>query len=127
MFEAMRQAAFLHKLSSKDPRAVSARSALTMATLGGARVIGQQDRLGSLEPGKLADLLIVRMDRARQTPMYDPVSHLVYATRGDDVETTIVNGQVLMRDRKVLTLDEDAVLAEARKAAGQVRAAVNLR
>ena len=65
-------------------------------------MIGQEKRLGSLEAGKLADLLIVRMDRPRQTPMYDPVSHLVYVTRGDDVETTIVNGRVLMRDRKVL-------------------------
>jgi 5-methylthioadenosine/S-adenosylhomocysteine deaminase len=127
MFEAMRQAAFLHKLTSKDPRAVSARTALQMATTGGARVIGKSDRLGSLEVGKLADLLVVGMDRARQTPMYDPVSHLVYTTRGDDVETTIVNGKVLMRDRKVLTLDERAVLEEARKAAAQVRAAVGMK
>ena len=58
------------------------------------------DRLGSLEAGKLADLITVRMDRARQTPLYDPISHLVYTTRGDDVDTTIVNGQVLMRGRK---------------------------
>lgn len=124
MFEAMRQAAFLHKLVSRDPRAVSAQVALDMATIGGARVLGRHDRLGSLEAGKLADLLVVRMDQARQTPMYDPVSHLVYVTRGDDVETTIVNGKVLMRAGKVLTLDEGQVLAEARKAAEQVRAAV---
>ena len=70
--------------------------------------------IGSLEPGKRADLIIVSMASARQTPMYDPLSHLVYVTRGDDVRTTIVNGRVLMRDRKVLTLDENAVLAEAR-------------
>jgi 5-methylthioadenosine/S-adenosylhomocysteine deaminase len=127
MFEAMRQAAFLHKLVSRDPRAISAQTALEMATLGGARVIGQHDRLGSLEVGKLADLLVVRMDQARQTPMYDPVSHLVYVTRGDDVDTTIVNGMVLMRGGKVLTLDEGAVLTEARKASAQVRAAVGLK
>jgi 5-methylthioadenosine/S-adenosylhomocysteine deaminase len=124
MFEAMRQAAFLHKLTSKDPRALSARTALEMATLGGARVIGQDKRLGSLETGKLADLIIVRMDQPRQTPMYDPISHLVYVTRGDDVMTTIVNGRVLMRDGKVLTLDQAAVLAAARAAAAQVRTAV---
>jgi 5-methylthioadenosine/S-adenosylhomocysteine deaminase len=127
MFEAMRQAALLHKLVSRDPRAVSAQTALEMATIGGARVIGRGDRLGSLEPGKLADVLIVRMDRPRQTPLYNAISHLVYVTRGDDVETTIVNGKVLMRDGKVLTLDEPQVLAEARKAAAQVRAAVGLR
>jgi 5-methylthioadenosine/S-adenosylhomocysteine deaminase len=124
MFEAMRQAAFLHKLTSKDPRMLSARTALEMATLGGARVIGQEKRLGSLETGKLADLVIVRMDRPRQTPMYDPISHLVYVTRGDDVDTTIVNGRVLMQDGKVLTLNEASVLAAANEAAKQVRAAV---
>jgi 5-methylthioadenosine/S-adenosylhomocysteine deaminase len=127
MFEAMRQAAFLHKLQSKDPRVVSAPVALEMATLGGAHVIGRERELGSIEVGKRADLIVVRMDRARQTPMYDPVSHLVYATRGDDVETTIVNGRILMRAGKVLTLDEAAVLKEARAAANQVRAAVGLR
>jgi 5-methylthioadenosine/S-adenosylhomocysteine deaminase len=64
------------------------------------------------------------MTAARQTPMYDPLSHLVYTTRGDDVRTTIVNGRVLMRDRHVITLDEAAVLREARALAGQVKAAV---
>ena len=124
MFEAMRQAAFLHKLTSKDPRAVGAGVALEMATLGGARVIGREKQLGSLEAGKLADVIVVRMDRPRQTPMYDPISHLVYVTRGDDVVTTIVNGKVLMRDGNVLTLNEADVLNAARQAAGQVRAAV---
>ena len=124
MFEAMRQAAFLHKLMTRDPRAVSAQTALEMATIGGAGVIGKRDRLGSLEAGKLADVLIVRMDQARQTPMYDPVSHLVYATRGDDVDTTVVNGKVVMRERRVLTMNEPSVLADARKAAASVRQAV---
>jgi 5-methylthioadenosine/S-adenosylhomocysteine deaminase len=95
-----------------------------MATIGGARVIGRDRDLGSLEAGKRADLLIVRMDQPRQTPMYDPVSHLVYTTRGDDVDTTMVNGRLLMRDGKVLTLDQAQVLAAARAAAAQVRAAV---
>jgi 5-methylthioadenosine/S-adenosylhomocysteine deaminase len=124
MFEAMRVAALLHKLQSNDPRAIPAPVALEMATIGGARALGLGDRLGSLEAGKRADLIVVSMSSARQTPMYDPISHLVYATRGDDVRTTIVNGRVLMRDRKVLTLDEAAVLADARRAAAEVRAAV---
>ena len=80
--------------------------------------------IGSLETGKRADLIVVGMHRARQTPRYDPLSHLVYATHGDDVETTIVNGQVLMHERKMLTLDEDAVLREAEAFAVRVRAAV---
>ncbi len=124
MFEAMRQASFLAKHAAKDPRAVPAVTALEMATIGGARALGMERDLGSLEAGKLADLITVRMNRPRQTPMYDPVSHLVYTTHGDDVDTTIVNGTVLMQGRLMKTLDPAAVLAEANKAAVAVRAAV---
>ncbi len=124
MFEAMRQAAFLHKLASRDPRAVPATTALEMATIGGARALGLDRKIGSLEAGKRADLIVVAMNRARQTPMYNPVSHLVYVTKGDDVRSTVVNGQVLMRDRQMRTLDERVVLADARALATQVRAAV---
>jgi 5-methylthioadenosine/S-adenosylhomocysteine deaminase len=124
MFEAMRAAALLHKLETRDPRALPARVALEMATIGGARVLGLDRLIGSLEPGKRADLIVVSMRGARQTPMYDPVSHLVYVSHGDDVQATVVNGRVLMRDRKVLTLDEPAVLAEARAMAERVRRAV---
>jgi 5-methylthioadenosine/S-adenosylhomocysteine deaminase len=95
-----------------------------MATIGGARVLGLDSRVGSLEAGKRADLIVVDMRAARQTPMYDPISHLVYVTRGDDVESVMVNGRFLLRDRRVLTLDEAAVLREARRAATAVRAAV---
>jgi 5-methylthioadenosine/S-adenosylhomocysteine deaminase len=124
MFDAMRQAALLHKLVDSDPRSVPAPVALEMATIGGARVLGMEKSIGSLEPGKRADVLVVGMRRARQTPLYDPVSHLVYVTRGDDVETTIVNGRVLMERGRVLTLDEAAVLREARQMAEEVRKAV---
>ena len=124
MFEAMRAASLLHKLQSADPRAVSARVALEMATLRGARALGMEATIGSLEPGKRADLIAVDVSGARQTPMYDPVSHLVYVARGDDVRTTIVNGRVLMRDRNVLTLNTAAVLRDARSWADKVRAAV---
>jgi 5-methylthioadenosine/S-adenosylhomocysteine deaminase len=124
MFEAMRQAALVHKLVTRDPRALPAAAALEMATIGGARVLGMADRIGSLESGKRADLIVVRMDAVRQTPLYDPISHLVYVTRGDDVETTIVNGRVLMEDRRVTTLDEVAVLKEARESAEEVRKAI---
>ncbi len=124
MFEAMRQAAFQQKLVTMDPRVISAAEALELATIGGARVLGQQARIGSLEAGKRADIIVVGMSRARQTPLFDPVSQVVYASRGDDVETTVVNGKVLMRDRKVLTMDEAEVLREARAAADLVRKAV---
>jgi 5-methylthioadenosine/S-adenosylhomocysteine deaminase len=124
MFEATRQAALLHKMASKDPRALPAGDALAMATIEGARALGMADRIGSLEPGKIADVIVVDVSQPRHTPMYDPVSHLVYVTRGDDVRTTIVDGRVLMKDRRVLTLDERAVIAEANRFAEQVKAAV---
>ena len=124
MFEAMRVASLLHKLQTADPRALGAATALEMATMGGARALGMDRLIGSLERGKRADLIVVETRSARQTPLYDPVSHLVYTTRGDDVRHTVVHGRVLMRDRKVLTLDTAAVLAEARAWAEKVRAAV---
>jgi 5-methylthioadenosine/S-adenosylhomocysteine deaminase len=124
MFEAMRTASFLAKLTTNDPRAVGARTVLEMATLGGAKALGLEKRIGSLEPGKRADVIVVNMSTPRQTPMYDPISHLVYATHGDDVQTTIVNGKILMRGRKVLTLDEESVVKEARMLSERVKLAV---
>jgi len=124
MFEAMRQASFLAKHAAHDPTAVPARAALDLATRGGARALGMEQLVGSLEPGRRADLITVSVAAARQTPLYDPVSHLVYTTRGDDVRTTIVNGKVLMRDRKVRTLDRAAVIADANRLAASVREAV---
>ncbi|MEO8257928.1 MAG: amidohydrolase family protein, partial [Acidobacteriota bacterium] len=124
MFEAMRQASFLAKHAAHDPTAVPARTALDLATIGGAAALGMQQLIGSLEGGKRADLIMVSTGAARQTPLYDPVSHLVYVTRGDDVRTTIVNGRVLMRDRKLRTLDRAAVIAAANRLAGKVRDAV---
>jgi len=124
MFEAMRVASFLQKVATSDPTTVSARTALQMATIGGARALGMDKQIGSLESGKRADIIIVGMKAARQTPMYDPISHLVYVTRGDDVQTTVVNGKVLMRNRRVVTLDRAAVLKESRAWAEKVRAAV---
>ncbi len=124
MFGAMRQAAFLHKVATRDPQAIPASVALEMATIDGARALGLDRKVGSLEVGKRADLITVSMAGARQTPMYNPVSHLVYVSRGADVRTTIVNGRVLMRDRQMRTLDERVVLADGRALARKVREAV---
>ena len=124
MFEAMRQASFLAKHATHDPTALSAQAALDMATIGGARALHMERLIGSLEAGKRADLITVSMSTARQTPMYDPISHLVYATRGDDVRTTIVNGKVLMKDRQVRTINRTAAIADANRLAAKVREAV---
>ena len=124
MFEAMRQAAFLHKLQTKDPRVLPATQALELATIGGAKALGLEASIGSLEAGKQADIIVIGTSKARLTPLYDPVSQLVYATHGDDVTTTIVNGRILMLNRRVLTLDEASVLSDARIEAQAVRRAV---
>jgi len=124
MFEAMRLAALLQKVASHDPRSLPARTALELATRRGADALGLGDAIGSLEEGKQADVITVAMDGARQTPMFDPISHLVYVCHGDDVRTTIVAGRVLMRDRRVLTLDRMEVLRDARAMAERVRLTV---
>ncbi len=124
MFEAMRQASFLAKHAMRDPRVVPAPTALDLATIGGATALGLERAIGSLEAGKRADLITVSVRAARQTPLYDPVSHLIYVTRGDDVRTTIVNGKVLMRERQLKTLDRAAVIADANRLAQKVREAV---
>ncbi|MBI4485823.1 MAG: amidohydrolase, partial [Acidobacteria bacterium] len=127
MFEAMRQASLLDKHTTRDPTAMPAQVALDLATIGGARSLGMEKLIGSLEPGKRADLIAVSMRSARQTPMYDPVSHLVYATHGDDVRTTIVNGKVLMKDREMRTLIRAVVIADANALAMKIREAVGQR
>jgi 5-methylthioadenosine/S-adenosylhomocysteine deaminase len=127
MFEAMRTAAMLHKHASGDPRVLPARQALELATSRGAAALGLDGKIGMLKAGKLADLITVSTASARQTPMFDPMSHLVYATRGTDVRNTVVNGRVLMRDGRVLTLDRATVIKEANAMAEKVRAAVSKR
>jgi 5-methylthioadenosine/S-adenosylhomocysteine deaminase len=125
MFEAMRLAALLHKVATGDPRVLPARQVVELATRRGAEALGLGDRIGSLEVGKQADLITVAMDGARQTPMFDPISHLVYVAHGDDVRTTIVAGRVLMKDRQVLTLNAADVIRDARAMAERVKAAVS--
>ena len=125
MFEEMLTAALLAKHTSGDPTAAPAAAVLEMATLGGARALGMEDRIGSLEPGKRADLVVVGLDEPRLHPLFDPVSHLVYVAKGADVRDVVVEGRVIMRDRRVLTLDEKAVVAEADRLRDQVRRSVS--
>jgi len=124
LWEEMDTAAKLHKLVSMKADALPARDSVAMATIGGARAIHRDRDLGSLEPGKLADLIVVRINTAHQTPLYDVYSHLVYATKASDVETVVVGGRVLMENRQVKTLDAPAVLAKARQYRDQIRKSV---
>ncbi len=120
LFDEMDMAAKIHKFAAADPTALPAETVFRLATMGGARVLALHDRIGSLEPGKRADVVLVDTRRAGLTPLYNVYSHLVYATRGSDVSTVLVNGRVVVRDGEVLTVDEPAVLERARAFREQV-------
>jgi 5-methylthioadenosine/S-adenosylhomocysteine deaminase len=117
MFETMKSAALLQKVTRLDARALTAEGALELATLGGARALGLADRIGSLEPGKRADLAIVSLQGVNSTPSLKPVSSLVYTCRPSDVTHVVVDGRLLMEDRRVLSMDETSVLARGREVA----------
>jgi 5-methylthioadenosine/S-adenosylhomocysteine deaminase len=114
MWEEMDTAAKLHKVFSGDPKVVSAEEAFELATVRGARALHMEREIGSLEAGKRADFCIVDLDDLNQTPFYNIYSELVYATKADDVRTVVVEGRVVMRDRKLLTLNEEEIKQRAR-------------
>lgn len=120
LWEEIDSAAKLHKLISGDPTAVPAQDVLAMATIGGARALHMEKEIGSLGAGKRADVIMVDLNAAHLTPIYNYLSHLVYAVKASDVSDTIVNGRVLMRNRRLLTINEEAVKAVARKYQKQV-------
>ena len=113
MFGEMNTTAKIHKVARMDPTAMSAAATLHAATLGGAKVLGAEKLIGSLEPGKKADCIVLDLDQPHLTPIYHPVSHLVYAARGSDVIHSVIGGRVVMKNRQLLTLDEATILARA--------------
>jgi 5-methylthioadenosine/S-adenosylhomocysteine deaminase len=113
LFEEMDLAAKLAKVTTGNPQVVPARDALDMATIRGARALGMEKEIGSLEPGKRADMIMVRIDRPNAQPLYDAVSQMVYALKGSDVRDVMVNGKPVVRDSKILTLNEQQILAKA--------------
>lgn len=121
MFKEMNAAALLQKVSRLEPTAMAAREMVKAATIGGAQVLGLDKRIGSLEQGKRADLIIVDLNSPHLVPLYNVYSQLVYATNGADVETVIIDGRTIMEDRKLLTLNEESVLREAQALALKVR------
>lgn len=121
LMEEMDLAAKLQKVSRLDPRALTAEQALEMATIGGARSLHMEDQIGSLEAGKQADIVLLRTDAAHEVPVYDLVGAIVYSMKASDVETVIVAGRVVMKDRHVLTLDPPSIIAKAREYADKVR------
>ncbi|MFZ0611447.1 MAG: amidohydrolase [Desulfobacterales bacterium] len=121
LFLEMDSAAKLHKVGTLDPTVLDAATVLQMATGGGARALGLGHVTGSLEVGKAADLIVVDTARPHLTPMYNPVSHLVYAVRGSDVETVVINGRLVMENGHLLSLDERQVMADVNRIATRFR------
>lgn len=114
MWEEMDTAAKLHKLISGDPKVLSAQQAFELATIRGARALHLESEIGSIEVGKRADLVIVDTDDLNQMPSYNVYSSLVYATKADDVQTVVIEGRIVMRDRRLLTLNEKEIKTQAR-------------
>ncbi len=121
LFEEMDLAAKLQKVTALDPRALSAPAALEMATIRGARALGMEKEIGSLEPGKRADAIMVRLDRPNAVPVYDPVSQMVYALKAADVRDVMVNGKPVVRDGRILTLNEAEILQKAAEYGKKIR------
>jgi cytosine/adenosine deaminase-related metal-dependent hydrolase len=116
MVREMKAAALLHNITRMDAAALTAEDVIEMATIDGARAIDRADKLGSLEAGKQADIILVDLDKPHTTPVYDPIANLVYAAHGGDVDTVIVAGKILMQGRQLVGIDEAAVLGEAQEA-----------
>ncbi|NMC53189.1 MAG: amidohydrolase [Chloroflexi bacterium] len=115
MLEEMHLTALVQKGITNDPTVLPAEQVLYMATMGGAIALNMDDEIGSLEAGKRADLILVGFEGLHATPVYDAVSHLVYATKSADVEAAMINGRWVMRGQTLLTMDEAQLKADVRR------------
>lgn len=111
----------LHKVAASDPTVLPAGAVLKMATRNGARALGLEGKVGELAPGRLADLIVLDFDKPHLTPLYEPVSHLVYAARGSDVRDSVIHGRLVMENRRLLTIDIGEVAENVRRFAQTVR------
>jgi 5-methylthioadenosine/S-adenosylhomocysteine deaminase len=120
LFQEMDSAAKLHKVHRLDPTVMPSEVVLEMATLGGARVVGLEKEIGSLEVGKKADIIILDLNRPHLQPIYNIISHLVYSATGADVRDVIIDGKMIMQDRKLLTLDEEMIMNKMQEIRGEI-------
>jgi len=121
MFPLMRTVAYIHKGIARDATVVPARDVLAMATIGGARSLHMEERIGTLEPGKQADLVVISTDSPALQPLHDPYSAVVYGATASDVDTTIVAGRVLMTGRRIPHIDREALLRRSRELGASIR------
>ena len=115
LFLEMDTTAKLHKIFNMDPEAINAETALKMATINGAETLGLDKITGSLEVGKKADIIVIDTSKPHMIPMYNPYSHLVYSANGSDVSATIIDGNLVMKDRKILKLDIKKIMDDVRE------------
>lgn len=121
LFGEMDMTAKLHKVNSLDPTVMDTVTVLKMATIEGAKALGIEDITGSLEVGKRADIIILDCNKPHLTPMYNPYSHCVYAASANDVSHSIINGRLIMEDRRLISLDINEIIAKAEEKAVQVK------
>ena len=126
LMEEIDLAAKLAKISKMNPLALGAKDVVAMATIDGARALHMEKEIGSLEVGKKADLILISLDEPNAVPMYDVYAQIAYSLKGSDVETVVIGGRVVMRDRKLLTVDEPAALEKAREYGKSVKASLGM-
>jgi 5-methylthioadenosine/S-adenosylhomocysteine deaminase len=124
LMEEIDLAAKLQKIIKMDPRALGAKAAVEMATIEGARAVHLDKQIGSLEVGKKADMILLNLDVPNAVPMYDVYSQIAYALKASDVQTVMIGGRIVMRDRRLLTINEREVLAKAREYGRKVEASL---
>jgi 5-methylthioadenosine/S-adenosylhomocysteine deaminase len=115
----------IHKALNDDSTIMNAKEVLRMGTINGAKVIGIDNITGSLEIGKKADLIIIDINKPHLTPMYDPYSHLTYSANGSDVDTVIINGKIILKNRKFTNFDLDKVMLDIKHISNEIIAHKN--
>ena len=120
MFEEMKTAAYLQKVNTMEPTSIKAYDILKMATIEGAKVLGMDEEIGTIEPGKKADMIFIKTDRIHLCPDNDVCSNIVYSANGADVDTVMIDGKVIMQNRKMVNLDEKEVMRQVKKIAKRI-------
>ena len=120
MFEEMKTAAYLQKVNTMEPTSIKAYDILKMATIEGAKVLGMDKQIGTLEPGKKADMIFIKTDRIHLCPDNDVCSNLVYSANGADVDTVMIDGKIIMQGRKIIDVEEKQAMKQVKKIAKKI-------
>ncbi len=121
MFEVIKTTALLQKVATRNPLAISARKVLEMATISGAKAIGLENEIGSLEKGKNADIILIDLNQSNMVPVYDFISQLVYCAKSQNVDSVIIDGKIIMESRRIKTIDEDLMIEKTKEISKNLR------